>query len=339
MKTQFKIIGLYFFLALNISSVLKAEEMELPVINKPTILLEGTQTELTQAQIDELLPWAKDTKLFLDDLLDNISSLSSVDKIERLTSGIKQAIGESSQKNSELLMRYVLNRSLVLNDILNSELNTEDVGANDIKLKVLISSIKMALKYYDVDMATLSKNRTSPLAAFGSDYFNFLLDINKSVIDASAQYTIMRLGLEFFQWDLYRDLNNKVYAGRIVKINNSLKVFPEHAPSDVKSLALLKQMKNLVVQLKIDEIKIARFGFLNSSRYLLKASCFNEDVRMAYVLETAEVEIIDPTLVSIDRVIPNQILIRLIKNGKGKIDFPAKDGCTGYVTNTSVTIR
>lgn len=252
MKTTNKLTALVLLSALSFSSVIKADEINLPVINKPAVLDEGTQTELTAAQIAELLPWAKDSKIFLIDLLENVQGLSMTDKIERLVEGIKSVVGESAPKNSELLMRYALNRGLVVNDIITREALDTSVGTADAKLRVLRASIQMAIKYYDTDMAILSEKNPAPYVLFGADYFDFLSDLNKSVFDASAQYAIQRTALEWLQWDLYRDLNNASYSPQIVKINSSLKTFPDKRLEDAQSIASIRQMKSVARQLSLN---------------------------------------------------------------------------------------
>jgi hypothetical protein len=236
---------------MSFSSVIFAEEVALPVIAKPAILQEGTQRELSAAQIAELLPWAKNSKLFLNDLLESLQGLSSADKLSRMVDGITSVVGESAPKNSELLMRYVLNRGLVVNEILSKQVKEEEVGTIDVKIRVLISSIKLAVKYYDDDVNTMTKKASAPFAKFGVDYNEFLTELNKSIFDASAQYNIQRISLEWLQWDLYRDLNNASYAPQIVKINNSLKVFPANVTSDRSALSYIKQMKLVSSQLGI----------------------------------------------------------------------------------------
>nr|BDT29182.1 hypothetical protein BHI3_26480 [Bacteriovorax sp. HI3] len=248
MKTTLTVLALTSILA---TGALKAEEISLPVITKPAILEEGTQRTLTQAQIAELLPWAKDSKLFLIDLMENIQGLTTSDKIERLADGIASVVGESAPKNSELLMRYALNRGLVINDILSRELDADAVGSQDAKLRVLKASIEMAIKYYDTDMAILEKKTTAPFVIFGLDYFDFLNELNKSIFDASAQYNVQRTALEWLQWDLYRDLNNASYAPQIVKINNSLKTFPNKKITDAQSIANIRLMKKVAQQLNV----------------------------------------------------------------------------------------
>lgn len=200
------------------------------------------------------MPWAKDSKFFLVDLLDNIGPLATDDKIEKLVEGIKQVVQESAPKNSELLMRYVLNRALILNDLIDKEADSEAVGTKDVLIRTLISSIKMAITYYEIDMDNLkTPAKQSSFITFGMEYFTFLTELNKSIFDASAQYLIQRTALEWFQWDLYRDLNNKMYAPQIVKINNSLKTFSTKKMSDAQAIAAIRQMKKIAEQLDVAE--------------------------------------------------------------------------------------
>ena len=238
------------------SSLLSAEEVVIPVVTKPSVLQEGTQRELSAEQIQELIPWAKNSKVFLNDLLSSLQGLSSVDKLDRLEVGIESVVNESAPKNSELLMRYVLNRGLVINELLKKETAAEEVGSIDTKLRVLISSVNMAIAYYDTDMNTLTKKTNAPFIAFGVNYFEFLSELNKSIFDASASYNIQRTALEWLQWDLYRDLNNQQFASQIVKINNSLKLHSTNRMSDTQYISHIRQMKLMASQLNIDPSKI-----------------------------------------------------------------------------------
>lgn len=248
MKTT---INMLLLSATLLSTAVKAEEISLPKIAAPLALQEGIQRELTASQIAELLPWAKDSKIFLVDLLDAVSSLPMDQKIESLQAGISQVVVESAPKQSEMIMRYSLNRALVLSEILTKETNEGEVGTSDAKARLLIASIKLALKYYDSDMANLSSKKALPYAAFGIEYFQFLTELNKSIFDASAQYTIQRTAMEFLQWDLYRDVNNTSYAPQIVKINSGLKRYPTKKMSDAYAINYIRQMKKDVQNLGI----------------------------------------------------------------------------------------
>jgi hypothetical protein len=241
-----------------VSTFSSAEDIVIPVIAKPSVLQEGTQRELSAQQVAELLPWAKNSKSLLEDVVNGLQGLSSVDKIERLELGIASVVNESAPKNSELLMRYVLNRSLVLNNALKAEMSEQEVGTADTKLRVLLSSVKMALKYYDLDMEVLNKKSTIQFAKFGIDYFKFLNDLNKSIFDASAGYVIQKTALEWLQWDLYRDLNNASFAPQIIKINNGLKLLPAKKISDAQALTYIRQMKLITSQLTFMGFKVVQ---------------------------------------------------------------------------------
>ena len=227
MKTKLKATTYALLMILSLSNALKAEELALPVITRPSSLDEGTQTKLSSAQVTEIAPWARDSKVFLNDLLEGSVNLSTFDKHERLVNGIKFVVGESSPRNNELFMRYILNRSLVLDAILEKEMDPNEAGTIDVKLGLLLSSIKMAQKYFDCDMSMMTKNDSAQFADFGKDYFKYLIKLNKSVFDASAEYAVEKTALEWLQWDLYRDLNNKQYASAIIKINNALRNFTD----------------------------------------------------------------------------------------------------------------
>lgn len=241
------------------STFLKADEVQIVVVKKPSVLEEGTQRDLSPEQIAELLPWAKDSKSMLSDLLENIQGLGMADRVSRMVDGVQQVVGESAPKNSELFMRYVLNRALVLNEMLDKEIEADAVGAIDVKSRVLVLSIKMAIKYYDIDSAKLADQKTvSPFASFGKEYFYFLKELNKSIFDASAQYKIERISLEWLQWDLYRDLNNTSYASTIIKINNALKIFPSTNLTDSQSINYIKQVRKVSSGLELNTNVIRR---------------------------------------------------------------------------------
>lgn len=121
-----------------------AEEVILPKMSKPAYLEEGTQRVLTQEQINELLPWAKNSKITLTDLLDEIKDLPMDQKIAHLNQGIQSVVAEG-RSTSELFMRYILNRGLVLEETIKNETEDRAVGVADVKLRILVKSMQMAL--------------------------------------------------------------------------------------------------------------------------------------------------------------------------------------------------
>ncbi len=226
-------------------------EVALPTILKPDSLDEGTERILSDSQIAELIPWARDSKMFLSDLIDSTQGLSISDKIERLEFGLKQVIKDSTRSNSELFMRYVLNRAIIIKNTLDSEMDNSVVGSEDVKLRVLLSSIKMSINYYDADMSNLAKKSSPDFKKFAEEYFVFLSELNKSIFDASAQYFVQRISLEWLQWDLYRDINNARHAPKIIKINNALKMSSKEKQSDAQYIRNIQHLKRISLQLEI----------------------------------------------------------------------------------------
>jgi hypothetical protein len=238
---------------MSILSVVHGEDILLPIISKPAVLNEGTQVALTDAQIAELLPWVNKSKIKLNELLVRAEEFSSEERINFLLEGIQLTVNESSSSYSELLMKFTLNRAVVVNQILNDEIDPGSVGLADVRLRVLTTSIKMAIEYVDSDIATLSGKEKVNYGMFGKYYFNFLNELNKSIYDTSAQYDIQRSALEWLQWDLYRDLNNAKYGPAIIKINKSLKEFPESGVSDQEAISKIRLMKKIAINLELTD--------------------------------------------------------------------------------------
>lgn len=326
MKTKTKLTAIALLSTMTLSTFLKADDVIIPIISKPAVLEEGTQKELTAAQIAELLPWAKDSKLFLTDLLDNTQGLPTSEKIDRLLDGIKQVVGESAPKNSELFMRYVLNRAIVLHDLLEKEMDADTVGTADAKSRILVLSIKMAIKYYDADMAKLTNNKsTAPYASFGVEYFNFLTELNRSIFDASAEYNIERTSLEWLQWDLYRDLGNATYASQILKINNALKTFPSTKLTDVQSINYIRQMKKIIQKMSI--AKEGNITITTSGIYITNTNCgiIGDD---AFLGNDSIIKVLDNTKTR-NKYWDDLVKIQVISNTDLSV-LAAAHNCVGY---------
>ena len=88
-----------------------------------------------------------------------------------------------------------------------------------------------------------------PFAQFGMEYAVFLMELNKSVLDASAQYEIGITALGLLQWDLYRDSARQAYAPAIMRIQAFLKMMPERAgTNDIATVQRIRQIKKKVQQ-------------------------------------------------------------------------------------------
>ena len=163
-------------------------------------------------------------------------------------------------------MRYVLNRGVIVYKMLRVETNGSIVGSRNARIRILEQSVHKALHYYQSDLRFLQGGSESvepiPFAQFGVEYFQFLLELSKSVFDASAQYEMTKMSLEFLQWDLYRDLDQKVYAPQILKINNKLKEIDNALKSspitnlsrDQQLIDQIRNMKKLIENLELEEV-------------------------------------------------------------------------------------
>src|SRR5688572_24581940 len=101
------------------------------------VLNEGTQTELTLDQVNTIRPWAENSMTFMKQALQDIQGLSYLDKERLLLHAIKNVVLASAPKNSELLMRYVLNRGLKVHAILGANAVATDKHIIDVKVRVL----------------------------------------------------------------------------------------------------------------------------------------------------------------------------------------------------------
>lgn len=296
-----KFTSLILIASFTFSTALVAEEqVELPVVSTPAALQEGVQVSLTPAQIEELLPWAKNSNLELNDLLESVKGLNAEDKEERLIQGIVLITQRSAHQKSELLMRYVLNRSLVVNKILLQEMGTKSVGSLDVRLRVLLTSISMALDYSKEDIATLTGNHPIRYAMFGKVYYSFLHELNKSIFDASAQYRIQKIALEWFQWDLYRDVNNIKYADLILKINNTLKMYPSHQLEDKDSLKFIRQLKKFSEYSELNDKMLVHKSITSRHMNIKEKFVKGERVYSFLFSSRDEVEMVKVTKVEVD---------------------------------------
>lgn len=314
------LVALVSFIALS-----NADEVTLPVIKRPLALQEGIQRDLTQEEIAELLPWAKDSRSELAELLTGEELYSSKENLERLVNGVRAVLKDTRSKNAELLMRYILSRGLNISTILTKEIEKDSVGALDVKLRVMKTTIQMAVSYYDMDEALLVKKTKQNFAIFGLEYYEFLTELNKSIFDASAQYQIQKTSLEWFQWDLYRDMNNTKYAPLIIKINSGLKKFPEVVENDSAAVEYIRNMKKMALKFDIN-IKGAKKKVLEPVADLFVAG---DQVIYEWTSTNNEVSTVvarsgQDFLSYYDIKLPNGKIQRSVSRG----DLAATKGCT-----------
>ena len=133
-------------------------------------------------------------------------------------------------------------------EVIDEQIGTEkNTSTLNVQFNILKESIELAIKYYKNDFSFLTNQAQSDesvsFSRFGINYSQFLYRYTKLVVDASAQYQLMRMTLGFLQWDLYRDQNNNLYAPIIMTINHELSNSPKDL--DVSDQEYLKKVRNM----------------------------------------------------------------------------------------------
>lgn len=201
---------------------------------------EGVDRGLTDEQVAQLYPWARNAKNSLEEALEISQNFPIEEKALFLSQQIEDVVFESVS-NSQLLMRYILNRGLMFYGIIKENSHPNSLSALQASSMLLTASIHLALDYYQHDLDYLrarTRLNFEGFAKFGNRYASMIFWLNESIIDAGAQYLVGRAALEILQWDYYRDLNREHYAMQIVTIQNALKLLPSSA--DLPSSDFLK---------------------------------------------------------------------------------------------------
>lgn len=195
------------------------------------------------------MPWAQNTRAHLEKLLLTTKHLTYLEKAQELIRGIRQGVLSSAPHNAELAMRYVLNRANLIYTIMRSSPHANEPMAVDAQNRLLIDSIKMAIKYYKSDMQAMVQAKAGKSASnitfkFAVDYQNYLGTITQFNFDPKVNYQIQRLRMSFFQWDLYRLKDNKSFANSIVDIKRLIERYSSQPPkNDQQAIRLAKKNK------------------------------------------------------------------------------------------------
>ncbi len=210
-------------------------------VKPPKGFEEGTETRLTAAQLKELEPYATNSMTRLRDALEETKNINGSRALDILLNKFRQISTLSGARRNEMLMRYVIHRGLKIAEIVQEQSDSSNKIAVDQTVRILKRSAEMAIDYYESDFEFVngrgvprySDDRLIDYSSFGVDYGIFLMSIQESMPDISAQYTIARLSLGLLQYDLYRDLNRRAMAApAISRLQDTMTATPETATSD-----------------------------------------------------------------------------------------------------------
>ncbi len=272
-------------------------------IRPPSQFDEGLEVKLSPEQISEIQPWASNSKITLEDVYHRIKKIRDPLEVKRiLLDTIQRVVLSSAPKRTELLMRYVLNRTLKISEEMENQI-AQDVHPstrNSViqeQVRILKLSIRMAIRYYVSDIEFINGQAVEkdkslinlPFAKFGIEYAKFLMWINESVMNARSQYNIAMMALGLLQWDLYRDdLNKMQLAPAIQKLYDFISIMPEKAPAQASDIKLVQAMRQIrdVFNSTIATLEDLRSDFKNIK--IVKAPFLPDDT----VLRTGD-EVID----------------------------------------------
>lgn len=235
-------------------STMNVRAEDLPIIPAPKYTQESYTLNLSQEEINNLKLWSEDVKSDLKDAIKDAADLSSDAKLQYLKNQV-EAISTRYKDQSNIFVRYSLNRSLKLVQIIEEQDQSAQNSILDIKIRLLTQSLKTSLEYAEFDFTSFKKLGLSTYSQFGLDYFALVTELAKSVFDASSQLEMYKISLEYLQWDLYREARNAPFASTIVKINNYLKLKSLDASSDKERIEAIRKVKKFISQLEIPQYK------------------------------------------------------------------------------------
>ncbi len=216
----------------------------LPEITVPAGYEEGWAPSLGEIEIGDAAKFAKNGSEELKEILSTVAKLSDYWQKRELLLKEIDAFLKKYPLRTDLLMRSVLERSVIITGVIDGEIidpvtKEPDLmrkGVVDQEVRLMQESIKMAIGYWEpflkyVNGETVEKNvdlAKLRYRDFGIRSAALLMSVADSVFDASAEYRIRIEVLKLLLWDLNRDENRyeNSQAGVIVKLHGYLRTLP-----------------------------------------------------------------------------------------------------------------
>ncbi|HBQ20617.1 MAG TPA: hypothetical protein DD708_01640 [Deltaproteobacteria bacterium] len=178
-----------------------------------SIFDEGVDTTIRAEDIgDDVRMWAQNTALKLTKALEDIKSLSIPEKKEALVSVIQESVTEAKDKRELLLMRFMLNRALKLNEFYQNQSDALVLNY------VLLPAVKKAiLLYEESDLPFLEANKDKPeseikppaYAAFTKNTIDYLLTASNMNKTLEGQFNILKSSIVWIANDLLHSSETK----------------------------------------------------------------------------------------------------------------------------------
>src|SRR5690606_32664335 len=150
-----------------------------------------------------------------------------------IRSEVEKVVLNSGSKRYQTLMRFALNRGLLLVNELEREADSNVQGTIENQLDILTKTINISLKFYESDLDYQKRIEDGKSAVeidnarFGYALAKELYAANINIFDASAQYRNLYKTLEMLNWDLTQDRYARNYSEVIWDIYNNLERLSE----------------------------------------------------------------------------------------------------------------
>lgn len=241
-----------------------AQTIELPRVNVPQELssgefAEGTITRLTAAEVAEFRPWAQNARNTLNRALTQAQSLPLRQRLPHIERAARNVVSRSGSRQYQMLMRFALNRGLLLVDELERNIDMNQIGSQENALDLILRSITVALSFYESDLTFQERAQEGddaiiiPHARFATAFMQGMYPGVVNVLDATAQYRLLYKLIEMVNWDLSRDAHAARYAESIVEAYEMGQDLPEQPEGDDRSnLILVRRLNSLkVINLRV----------------------------------------------------------------------------------------
>ncbi len=209
---------------------------------------EGTQVELSEADVAGLRKWIDNAQTSLNALTNKVRGERSSEQRKTFVDTFKSIVDASGKKENELLMRYVLNRALYVDNIVGTNPGSTDV---DVLLSFFEKSVEMALAHY-VDDAEYLKTVLSvqpeelrPMHDFALAYMLVAEEHAKRFLNPQSEYRVRRASLGWLSADLNssRCMNTALFSEEILYIQDLVKNTYKENVSSTEVLGLIQQIK------------------------------------------------------------------------------------------------
>ena len=264
MNTIIKTYFLMILATINLS-LAQTNEKKLPDVKKPAELSsgefeEGTLVSLTEDEVETFEVWAINLESLLYQSLKDSMNKPINERVEFIENEIKNIVRSSGKKKYQTLMRFALNRGMLLNKILLDESDINVRGTVENQIDILVKSIDIAREFYqsDLDFHMQVQSLDDPVqiqyAQFGLRFARKMFFAAINIFDASAQYRVLYKILEMLNWDIVQDSHSILYSEVIIDIYRLLESFDEMNVIDDQ--LNLKRVRQMIQLFKRAEVKI-----------------------------------------------------------------------------------